>query len=55
MQQKIAKLWQRCDKDAERKVTRPAAEDYDYNWATQTYIYKIYISNQVYKTTFNQI
>ena len=59
VQQKLAKLWQSCDKDPESKVTRSAAENYNYNWATQTYIsnqvYKIYISNQVYKTTFNQV
>ena len=53
------KLWQSCDKDPESKVTRSAAENYNYNWATQTYtskqVYEIYISNQVYKTTFNQV
>ena len=53
------KLWQSCDKDPESKVTRLAADNYNHNWATQTYIskliYKIYISYLVYETTLNQV
>ena len=35
----MAKMRQ-SDKDQESKITRSAAEDYNYNWATQTYIVK---------------